>query len=448
MKRVPLLLIACTLAASGFTGPCEPAPDCRFAAGALPAETLPPGGRHGSQIPIDHIVVLMQENRSFDHYFDRLFREGAPPERRLAPLPPNPDPTGGPPIHPFPKTALCDVADVSHSWNASHAQWNDGENDGFTTTNAVAQDPSGSRALGTYGSADLPYYYALYATFAMSDRHFSSLLGPTYPNRLFLFAGTSFGHVHNDFPATNDQYGPSIFDRLTDAGISWKVYFSDLPFTSLLAKVRTVRPTRSVSIDDFYADAAAGTLPQVAFVEPRYFGGPNEESDEHPPANPQAGQAFVADVVRALFESPLWPHTAMFLTYDEHGGYYDHVPPPRACVPGDQPPILQPGDVAADFDRYGFRVPFVVVSPYARPRFLSHRVQDHTSILRFIETRFDLPALTARDANADPLLDLFDFESPAFLTPPTLPEATLDPEQAAACVGAPFAESADDEGIF
>jgi phospholipase C len=225
-------------------------------------------------------------------------------------------------------------------------------------------------------------------------------------------AGTSYGHVHNDFPSAPDQYGPSLFDHLNAAGISWKVYFGDLPFTSMFTAVRAFGADRSVPLEEFYADAAAGTLPQVVIIEPKYFGGPNEESDEHPPANPQAGQAFVAQVVRALFDSPLWPHAALFLTYDEHGGYYDHVPPPPACVPGDRPPILHQGDVAADFDRYGFRVPFVLVSPYARPHYLSHRVQDHTSILRFIETRFDLPALTARDANADPLLELFDFQRP------------------------------------
>jgi len=445
MKRLALLLIASALAASGLTSGCEQPPDCRFSAGALPADTLPPGGLHGAQIPIDHIVVLMQENRSFDHYFDQLFRENAPPERRLAPLPPNPDPTGGPPIYPFRQTRLCEVADVSHSWNASHQQWNGGLNDGFTATNAVAQDPTGSRALGYYGGSDLPYYYALYSTFAMSDRHFASLLGPTYPNRFFLMAGTSYGHIRNDYPSQPDQYAPSVFDRLTAAGISWKVYFSDLPFTSMFAGVRAFGGTRSVPIAAFYADAAAGTLPQVAFVEPAYFGGPNEESDEHPPANPQAGQRFVSNVVKALFESPLWPTSALFLTYDEHGGYYDHVPPPPACAPGDHAPMLRPGDTVADFDRYGFRVPFVVVSPYARAHYLSHRVQDHTSILRFIETRFDLPALTARDANADPLLGLFDFENPPFMTPPVLPEATLDPDRSAACEGAPFAASTDPE---
>src|SRR5262249_52911695 len=158
-------------------------------------------------------------------------------------------------------------------------------------------------------------------------------------------------------------------------------------------------------------DAAAGTLPQVSYVDPAFILG---EDDEHPPTNIQLGQAFIAKVLNAVMTSPAWKRTAVIVTYDEHGGYYDHVPPPPACPPDAIPPSLQPNDTQARFDRYGVRVPLVVVSPYARKHFVSHRVYDHTSILRFIETRFDLPALTARDANADPLLDLFDFKKPAF----------------------------------
>ena len=130
--------------------------------------------------------------------------------------------------------------------------------------------------------------------------------------------------------------------------------------------------------------------------------------------------------------SPNWPRAALFLVYDEHGGYYDHVPPPPACVPDDIAPQLGPGDTAAAFDRYGVRVPFVVVSPYARRHFVSHLVHDHTAILRFIETRFDLPALTRRDANADPLLEFFDFRH-ARVHPPHLPPAPVDPARAAEC---------------
>jgi phospholipase C len=189
-----------------------------------------------------------------------------------------------------------------------------------------------------------------------------------------------------------------------------------------------------VTIDEYFADAAAGTLPDVSFVDPSFMGDVNTQSDEHPPANAQVGQAFVAGVIDALMESPLWPSSALFLTYDEHGGFYDHVPPPPACPPDDIAPLLLEGDTPADFDRYGFRVPLVVVSPFAKKRFVSHVVHDHTSILRFIETRFDLPALTRRDANADPMLEFFDFTTPPFEKPPKLKRAKINPKLAEECL--------------
>jgi phospholipase C len=169
-----------------------------------------------------------------------------------------------------------------------------------------------------------------------------------------------------------------------------------------------------------------GQLPQVAFIDPIFVGTSNTENDEHPTANIQVGEQFVQQVVNAVMTSPQWPSSALFLTYDEHGGFYDHVKPPAACEPDDIPPLLASGDVQAAFDRYGFRVPFVAVSPFSKAGYVSHKVYDHTSILRFIETRFDLPALTRRDANARPMLELFDFENPPFLTPPSLPDAPLD----------------------
>ena len=186
-------------------------------------------------------------------------------------------------------------------------------------------------------------------------------------------------------------------------------------------------------IDQFYVDAENGDLPQVAYVDPAFFGDESTQSDEHPPSNVQVGQAFTSGVINALMQSPNWPRSVMFLMYDEHGGYYDHVVPPAACVPDAIPPDLQPGDEPGAFDRYGIRVPFVVVSPFARKRYVSHTVTDQTAVLRFIETRFDLPALTARDANSDPPFELFDFANPAFLTPPVLPDAEIDPVRAAEC---------------
>lgn len=441
-KRLALLVLLLPSAAaaapgSGVSGEVEGHPPCFHDAGALPAETSP-HGLHGDAIPIDHIVVLMQENRSFDHYFGRLHFEGQPRAFREPPNASNPDPTGGDPIRAFHQTRLCEVEDLAHSWNASHAEWDHGKMDGFTAANAAAPDPTGSRAMGHYDALDLPYYYALYSTFAMGDRYFASVLGPTYPNRFYLLAGTSFGHIRNDTPNSADPFDvPTIFERLDDAGVSWKIYFHDLPFAILLDYVRNHGVANLAHMDQFHADAAAGTLPQVAFVDPLFLGDPNIESDEHPPANPQVGQALVAGVVKALMNSPEWGSSALFVTYDEHGGYYDHVPPPPACAPDDIAPRLRPSDTAAGFDRFGVRVPVVVVSPWARPHFVSHQVHDHTSILRFIETRFDLPALTRRDANAGPMLEFFDFHRPAFATPPELPPAEIDLARAAECYGAP-----------
>jgi phospholipase C len=395
---------------------------CPFAAGALPVDTLAPGAPHGNAIPINHVLVLMQENRSFDHYFARMHgRDIDRPPRRAS----NPNPLGGAPVEIFHQHNYCEVADLDHSWNGSHAEWNGGAMDGFAIENADPADPSGSRAMGYYRKRDLRFYHVLYRTFAMSDRHFCSLLGPTFPNRHYLLSGTSAGHIRNDVVLATH---PSIFESLDAAGVTWKVYASDLPFAILYAYVQA-HAVNILPIAQFYADAAAGTLPQVALIDPIFFGDETNQNDEHPPNNVQVGQAFVAGVVQAVFQSPNWSDSALFITYDEHGGFYDHVPPPPACEPDAIPPNLQAGDVVAAFDRYGFRVPLVVVSPFARRKYVSHTVTDQTSVLRFIETRFDLPALTRRDANADPMLEFFDFASPPFVTPPKLPEAKINPDR-------------------
>ena len=425
-------LFACALLAALGSAPARAGdvPDCSFEAGALPADTLPAGAPHGDAIPIDHIVVLMQENRSFDHYFGRLRPKGENAAEGPPPGASNPDATSGAPIEPFHQRFTCDVRDVAHSWNASHEQYDGGALDGFTTTNAAPEDPSGGRAMGYYTAREIPFYFDLYRTFAIGDRYFSSLLGPTYPNREYLIAGTSFGHIRNDLDLSDAS--KTIFEALDEAGVSWRIYNEFVAFAGLFPYVSD-RPENLLPASQFAVDAAAGTLPSVTFVDPFFFGPPDVRSDEHPPSNVQVGQDWVEDKVRALLKSPLWPRSALFLTYDEHGGYYDHVPPPPACIPDDVPPNLQKGDVDAQFDRYGFRVPVVVVSPYARKRFVSHVVHDHTSVLRFIETRFDIPALTRRDANADPMLEFFDFADPPFAKPPRLRKAKVNARQAKHC---------------
>jgi phospholipase C len=420
-----------------FAATASASPRCRFEAGAVRIRRP-----HGAQIPIDTIVVMMQENRSFDHYLGQLHFEGQPHALAEPAGTSNPDPTSptGPPIVAFHQTRYCEVADLDHSWNGTHREWDGGAMDGFTAANVFTpDDPTGSRTMGFYESTDLPFYYALFSTFAMGDRYFSSALTQTFPNRFYLLAGTSFGHIRNDFPSDDGTINgvpeptefsqPTIFELLDNTGVSWKIYFSEEAFALLFAYVR-MHPEKQADIQQYFTDAQVGALPQVVFIDPLFnLTGQepkNTENDEHPPANIQVGEEFASRVVNALIASPQWASSALFFTYDEHGGFFDHVPPPPACTPDSIPPNLQTGDDPGTFDRYGIRVPVVVVSPFARPHYVSHRVYDHTSILRFIETRFDLPALTRRDANADPMLRLFKFRRPRLLNPPALPAAPID----------------------
>ncbi len=393
----------------------------------------------GLSSSIQHVVVLMQENRSFDTYFGKLHFQGQP-KVEAEPLNasnPNPLDPNGKPIRAFHKTSPCEVADLDHSWNGAHQEWDNGKMDGFTAASTVSEDPTGSRTMGYYDTRDLPFYYALYSTFATNDRYFSSVLSQTFPNRFYLLAGTSFGHIRNDLPPPDGFTQPTIFNLLDDAGVSWAIYFSQIAFAYEFSYVREHSAGHVFPIDQYYADAAAGTLPQVSFIDPIFVAQANVETDEHPASNVQVGEKFVSDVTNALFASPDWSSSAMFLTYDENGGFYDHVAPPSAPVPDAIPPMFEPGDTPGAFDRYGFRVPVAVISPYTRPHYVSHVVEDHTSILRFIETRFGLPSLTNRDANANPMLEYFDFSHPSFATPPMLPAAPIDPAGVEQCMSAP-----------
>src|SRR5947209_7322137 len=186
----------------------------------------------------------------------------------------------------------------------------------------------------------------------------------------------------------------------------------------ILPNVRNnpAQTARGFPIDRFYSDAAAGRLPQFSFIDPNYT-----TTSEENPQDIQVGERFVSEIVHAVLHSPNWRHTALFVTYDEHGGYYDHVPPPRAIPPDAIKPQTYPGQNApGGYDRYGFRVPLIVVSPWARRNYISRVVQDHTSMLAFIERKWNLPALTYRDANADPITDYFDFSRPTFAAPPAI----------------------------
>ena len=389
---------------------------CAFKAGTLAKDTFGPSVL-ATQIPIDTFVLVVHENRSFDHYLSQLPKLG-PTDADVAPddaTIPGPNSTKVARYH---QTSLC-AADAGHSWNAMHKDWDTGKNDGFALTNITTSDPTGHNTVGYYDATDLPFYYAAASTFAISDRYFSPTLTSTGPNRLYLYAATSNGSITNNGSA-GIPVGKTIFGAMQAGHVTWKVYsVSTYSFEgSIFSSLPTSYPQSFGSMTDFAHDAAAGTLPNVVFLYPG--------SDEHPPADVQSGEHDSASIYATLAASPQWGRLAVFFTYDEAGGFYDHVPPPTACAPDDVPPALTSTDVAGDFKRYGFRVPLIVASPWAKPHHVSHITDDHTSLLRLIELRFGLPALTGRDANANGVLDLFDFKQPSFPTAPSLPAAPVD----------------------
>lgn len=406
---------------------------CTFQAGTLPGLSQAEDARLGAQIPIDTIVVVMMENRSFDHLLQNLPAFGQP-DAEVAPADvTNPD-ADGTPRPTFHLDTYC-FDDTSHGWTDVHTEWDDGKMDGFVVANNHndAKPADGRRAMGYYTEADLPWLYGVAATFALADHNFSSVLGPTFPNREYLYAATSFGHIGNDVFA--DEM-PTIFQELVTADVDWRIYYSDLPGPFIFLGTLSKYLNNAFMMPQFFADAEAGMLGQLDIVDAHLSDTQFYSRDDfHPPGDVQLGQKFLADVVQAVMQSPQWRHAAIIITFDEHGGIYDHVPPPPACPPDDLAPMTNPGDDAlGGFDHYGVRVPLIVVSPYARPHFVSHAIYDHTSLTRFIETRFNLPALTARDANADPLTDLFDFGKATFAQPPPLPEATVDEAKLADCM--------------
>jgi phospholipase C len=348
---------------------------------------------------------------------------------------------------------------------------------GFVRVNAETELPNQAvdfDTMGYYTNDDLPFYYGLAQTFAISDRYFASVLGQTFPNRSYFLAATSFGHLTTSEIITPGGYQPitgTIFDLLNANGVSWTDYYSDLPYANIFNHSTASGHLKPVA--QFATDAANGMLPAVAFVDPsvaadQMINGNLYETDEHPPNDIRAGQYFVSTTVSALHNSPSWNDSILFITYDEHGGFYDHARPPAASQGGGATPDgIAPGQCAdlsnppastepgggvtcnqsrdveapgicpdftptgpypsdcATFDQLGVRLPFIAVSPFAKPQYVSHTVGDHTSLLALIEARFLNSAhLTARDADANTLEDMFDFDNSPSLNAP-IPTAPL-----------------------
>jgi len=378
---------------------------------------------------IDHILVLMMENHTYDNWLGMLGRgPGQHPRGDGFTIGPDGRPTaanpapGGQLQHAFHMPTTCQLSGKpSQEWTQSHIQCDGGRNNGFVKSS------SGPVAMGYWTGEDLPWSYSLATTFPLADRWFAPVLGQTYPNRRYLLAATSVGMVDDIYP---EVIGPppngTIFDLLDAHQIPWRNYYSTFPATSYLYLGDAIRNHDNVvPVNQFFADAKADSLPGFAIIDPNWGSSSGED-----PQNIVHAEVFAASVVQAVMDSPAWPRTLLVWTFDEGGGYYDHVPPPAAVVPDGIGPDW-PATAYTGFAQYGFRVPAVVVSPWSRANHVTSVVHDHTSILAMAERKWNLPALTHRDAAANDLSDFLDLNQPAFANPPTLATPPDGPAQLA-----------------
>jgi len=394
---------------------------------------------------IKHIVYTLQENRSFDQYFGQLnaYRQSQGLSADVDVTPPNASQLSydhSTTFTPFHMNSQC-IEDLSSFWNESHNDWNHFAPttatplmDGFANSaggnsrhsNPPGFDINGQRVMGYYDDSDLPYYYFMATQFAISDHWFSSVMTNTTSNRMYAMAATSYGVVNKPLTKINV---PTIFDELQAAGITWKNYVPDYPNGSSLKAFPAYSKyvnTNIVPMSQYAADLTNDTLPQVAFIDRDS----NEGSDEHPGPgiSVQKGAAYIKVLIDKLMASSSWKDSVFFLTYDEGGGAYDHVPPVAMPSPDGIPPILTPNDTCSttfgpmcDFTYTGFRLPNIGVSPVAKQQYVDHTPMETTAMLRFIETRFNLHTLTARDAAQPDISYFFDLTNKPNLNPPTPP---------------------------
>jgi phospholipase C len=443
----------------GWSGACTGTGACAIPSSG--AQSVTASFSTGASLQsINHIIFMAQENRGFDHYFGHLNDY-----RTLHNLPPdvdgtpanasNPSADGMSTVTPREMISVC-VENQSPSWNESHTQYNRYDPlsaiatmDGFVYISAKDDasnggfDPGGTRAMGYYDASALPYYHFMATNFATSDRWFAPVLTRTQPNRMYLMAGTSVGHVYPLPPGSPPLTNKTIFELLDENKISWKVYVTNSTHPnplagtlfSMYAYAQGPGLKNIVPATQFLTDAANGTLPQVAMIEPGYG---VSDTDEHPATNTpggniQKGAAYVSSLINGLMQSPSWSDSVFILTWDEGGGFYDHVPPATAVHPDGIRPIDLAGppnpDICyqnttaptCDFVYTGFRVPMILVSPFVNKNSVSHVVRDYTSILKLIEKRFGLASLTNRDAAQPDMDEFFDFVNVPWKTPPSPP---------------------------
>jgi phospholipase C len=352
-------------------------------AAALSSPRLPLPGSSG----IDHVVVVMMENRSFDHFLGWLpgadgkqaglsYADGAGASHSTFPL--APDFQG------------CSYNDPDHSYDGSRVAWNNGACDGW-----LRAGKNDVYSIGYYGRADLPFMGHAAPAFTTCDRYFAPILAPTFPNRFYLHAGVT-DRLTNTFTR---NYSTTIWDRLAAARVRGGYYCGNVNFLLLWnQKYNSITHTYS----RFYADCKSGKLPAFSLVDPNYTlddTGPSSGigNDDHPHSDIRAGEYFLSTIYNAVVQSPAWPRTLLIITFDEWGGFFEHVPPPAA------------NDVDPRYMQRGFRIPCLLISPFARRGKVAHGVYDHTSILKLVEWRWGLKPLSVRDREANNLANELDF---------------------------------------
>ncbi len=438
--------------------------------GSLPFPDRPPGAVN-EEMDFDHLVVVMMENHSFDNLLGELTLSnknvnGLEFDAAGTAMNKNPSVKGGPPDVPAKRLPdTTQAKNITQSYEATAEQIDGGEMDGF-----VSSEHGYTEAMGYYPPEVLPFSYSLAKGYTVANNWFCSTPGPTYPNRRFMLAGTAFGGTTSSPVEIAEAFlkpppNGSIFDLLSSHHISWANYSRDVPMTLVLPHVLLKYPGNHHRYPRFLDDCAAGTLPQVSFVDPKMgvfsaIGNAVQqipkpikdlldrldpgETDEDPD-DMYYGERWAHEVVQAITSGPAWKRTLLIYTFDEHGGYYDHVPPEKAPAPD----AIKPKEPAGNYELYGPRVPAVIVSPYAPEGGVSDTLYDHTSILATIERKWNLPALTRRDANANTVMDMLDTSRerpPAKLDAPVLgdPSGPVSPRVPVRAAGATQAQPPPD----
>lgn len=435
-----------------------------------PTPGTPPGPPPSGITAVNHVVIVIQENRSFDHYFGQMtaYRQanGIPINGSPATIDDestgnfsNFSPATGANIAAYHTGSVC-TEDLTPDWTESHKNFDrlnpagasaSSPMDGFVslafqisqfaaTLGIHLADQDGHRAIGFFDANDLNYYYFIGSQFAIGDHFYAPVPSNTPATRHFLMAATSQGFVHNG-PGPGGLTAKTIFQELDAAGVSWKIYSADSSMTTFLKDFAYFNqpgvPGHVAPISQYFSDAAAGKLPGVSMIEPGLHDGLSEHTSNFDPSKPQLGQVpinvqvgaqFASKLINAVMQGPSWSDSVVFFAEDEGGGLFDHEPPLAVPSPdGIKPLDLLPNDVqGGDFTITGSRVPNIVISPFSKKNFVSHTPMDYTAYLRFIEARWNLPMLTARDASMPDMTEFFDFTGKPWATPPTPPAQNMN----------------------